>query len=1483
MFGVEDDNTLLDFGAGQEVTPVDSPKEIKQKALHANILSEEMVAPIVQQEYATTGVSDTFRETVAKASEKSTYAAEQALSNALLNVDTPEEAEEYLKAYEEVRNAGNNYHIQTIKKLAEGNPKVRDPNALAKTLEARSVLRNAANLDFEDSTVGSVTAEAASIFIIPSIASTPFFLDNQGDWSNYVLAGNFKVDFQEYKDSLPLQQRNELYRELTANILEFKENTGLDLIVSLEMLDILNPDYANSFQRDLDNVVSAVETIPFVGAFVSGVSKSLKVASKAKYILHQDTVKTDSMLSKVEVAKPESADDLFKAALNDEEISEVTTGVSATELYKSKMYANTVDLEETNDVTWLRDTILTAQEQQTKAFAQGSGIGGINLSTAEQAAQLSSAEKALTGVETAFVKKVITVPSEDGNGMIIKVTLGDDAKGFSSAEQAYRAGTESYSHLGVDGSNVEIFFKGQDGVYQKYVQGKTVPENTEFQARVNIYRDWDTKNLTPYSAKDSIGGEGAGYLASPIQRFANFITRSINVAENKAARNTKLLVDIVKPYTELGKKSKQKVTDLLEDGSDNGYRLSVRDLHEAVNGSGFTTATGKEIKLTPEEAKGVLSHYYFWDTVHLQNNRTMAKDLASKGYWKYSDSLENTFLGKPLEVFKTGVRAYNPKTDEVVELTAETSKKLEESGYKLMSLKDSFSKNDAIVKHLLVKQDKDTTFRTVTRNDKVLEYRKGYASRIYEGDYVVTRVRKIEGGADEVRSVAITSTKADALKAMEELNKGSTDGSVYSYRPTKEKLQAEGKSTYSELESSGLSGRVYQRHRGERLGSVEEGKVKKNFAKLDDPENVIIKSAYTSGNLALHYDTIVSMKSRLMSGFSRYFRGGQFPRTVDDISIPKEGGTTEDYNAAVSLFKYIQDQEGTVRKDLANRVWNSGLGALGDLAGVSTAGVTKDIIATLKAIPHKFFIQAAPLRQLALNSLQALPLSVLSNKYRANPVGLVSDTVYLKTLRGLSDSEKVKAVKKGRYKIAGDYSQEEWVKIAKHLEDSGLYEVISRHDNIDAGLPGIKSSELLEFLDKPFKLGSKYGMELGEELNKTSTFLIALDRYSKKFNVKVSSMTERDFSKIADDATKLALNMNRKDQFDYQQGAISIPLQYVNVFHKQAQMMLGGVNLLDKKERVKYAAALFSLYGASGLGLYNAAVALLPSELPEDVDEALKYGMATVAWNKLASSISGQEENANIANISAAQGTVQSGFDLLYDVVTLNTEGLLEKNAPLMGLLSKFSKNTQIMLKAATMNNDDLAPEDKAAVFVTSLGTMFGTLSTSTKAWLGASMIEGQYFAVDSRGNIIPEIQRGIVTHLLAGATGIESQNLDTWYNLKETKRGIDDKAKEIAAQYSVLLSSVYASANEKDFERGLKTLKAYDAVIKEMPPQYQTAIKSEFGRFLNSVNGKTTVYKMYDYNYMQDKKYADRLESYLKDSTDPASQDILQMIRSQK
>jgi hypothetical protein len=1498
LFGNEEVD-LGTLGTTQVENPK-SEKQINKDAVNASIISGKPIAQVVKQEYETTGESLSYDTIVAEATDKTQGVLVNATNQVLLELDDSVIAEELVKSLRATQQKATNPDVLAISELK------RKSTALAKLEAYDPVLAIKEQLDLEQQTLalvskgfsemsyGEIALELAGLILPPDLVTNPILGDNEGDVLNYVQGGDFRVSMTKHLNSLSLEERKVYLRDVVGkNFKDYYDATGMNLAPMIFGTDIFDPEYEDSWWETLDDVVTGLETVPLVGYLASGVAKVAKTVKAASKVVNIDTVERDSMLAKLEAVAPEKANAVFEQALETPEVSKVLTGVESTEAYLSKIYPNTYNSNTSTDVSWLAEEMVNSYVLQEKAFLRSQGLGGINLSTKEQKAQMDAMKGRVEGVKTAHPKTVTTLVDESGNGMLVKVLIGEKEQGFATKEEAILAAKQSFAHLGVDERNLTVFSRDPStgGRYKPLDGREEVPEKSYYQVEVNLYKDWGTENLTPYSVKDVALGalqEVAGYIVSPIQRFNKHITRSMNLAENYGVKTSAHLVGILEPYTKLSRKSADKVGKILINGSDAEIRYTPQELTRAISGEGLKLKDGSRVNISKEEAMAIQSHYIFADTLHMVNNRVMAKDKANRGYWKYSDNNSNDFFVKPTE-FRTGVRVFNPETDEYINLTKDNLEALQKEGYSLGKLDSPVMEGKVPVDHIIARTKNDNTFRAVKETDSILAYKPGYVSRKYTGDHFVYKVTSVPRGEGKFETVTETVGNVGTKKEGEALAtklQGAKGGEYVRYvtKPSSESLTAEGLEDFSIFDGINSSGRSFQRHRGQRLMGYEDDAATP-YAAVQDVTEVALQNAYTAGRLASHYDALITMKKRFTKGFSEYLPdGGKFPRDINDLKLRVEkGGDKEGLLAARSLHKYIQSQEGALKKDLVTRMWNGGLSTISDAFGIKTPeSITKDPIALLKKIPYKFFIQGAPLRQLALNSMQAVPLAALTARYLANPVGLLYDTSTLRSLRGSSTSAKVAAMKKAKGAFVSKYTPEEWAKISDIFDESGLFEVISKHDNIDSSLESVKTSALVEFIDTPFRLGGKYGMELGEDINKSMTFMVALERYTSQKGLKINDLNSRDWAKISDDTIKLALNMNSKDKFDYQDGGISILMQYVNVFHKQMQMMFGGVGVLNKTERLKYSAGIFALFGGTGYGVYPMVEYFLPEDTDDTVREGIQHGLATVAFNDLAGYYTGEKETVALSGMSAANGNVQSVVGLVTDIVTLDTESLFEKSAPIMGLVNKGLKATDNVIRTLTLNSEQLSPLETTEIILTELGTMVSGLNSAYKGYMGATLLNDRNFGVDAQGNKIPELERALFTHLFEAATGVTSQQTVAYYELREKIFDVKKSAKELAKSYQSILAKV-SKLKENDPERHLKMLSIMDTVmVKRSDPLFQKEFSSAMSRFYKSEDGRVAISNMVEWANSENEGLRKKTIGFLSASEEPWAKDVLQLINGE-
>lgn len=404
---------------------------------------------------------------------------------------------------------------------------------------------------------------------------------------------------------------------------------------------------------------------------------------------------------------------------------------------------------------------------------------------------------------------------------------------------------------------------------------------------------------------------------------------------------------------------------------------------------------------------------------------------------------------------------------------------------------------------------------------------------------------------------------------------------------------------------------------------------------------------------------------------------------------------------------------------------------------------------------------------------------------------------------------------------------------------SGMYDsVVSANGELSAyhkALPMQRSmigrawEKVVETGQLPFKIGELANMRI--------SFATAYERW-RDLN-KGKKLDQEAIDSILQRAENYRLNMSRANKAEFQKGLLSIPTQFMQVYTKYIETVLGSQ--FTTKEKFSLMAGQMAFFGAAGVPFADRMFtwSLEQSGVgPEDVTEeemiAARRGFIGYLFNDAL------DTNALVT------GRVAIAADLVDNIIDFATEPkdmgqiILGPTATTAdGLLNL----TQSIMNAAHISvfAEDVGDEG-LALLAAEIATNVATLpSSGANLWKARIMAKSQPFF--SKGGQPYWLNRPHIRDILMQSFGFSNQDLADSFELLEAQGfGKGNKTAKEEAVGLVLNSYVRRIQIADDDE--LKKQKAYDFMVHSVLSTFESAqdrkdIMSEVNRRLRSPVGK--------------------------------------------
>jgi hypothetical protein len=938
-------------------------------------------------------------------------------------------------------------------------------------------------------------------------------------------------------------------------------------------------------------------------------------------------VEHSSIISTTKQTNPDLSKELATSAIQDGNVAEKLSGTTKEGVYQTtELPRGDLDFKYVSGLSSSLKEHAEALRRSADDIMRTSADTGARTSVEQQFKEVKKLNKQANKISVPYGDSAVKVERVDGEDymfMSIPIARGDGS-GFNSASAALESAVSSGRKFGVIEDEVEILRRdpltNDYNLLSKEEKELAIANNLpgDYVANIRSYQRYSTKGQALKDAVSNrpvldkiltVGGKNySGFVVDAANHFNKFISGALGRATDvTSGTSTKLLRLVEKDFINLGNDSKIKVWDAVNKGNQKGKYFTEQELV-------------KDFGMNQKEVQATYSVYRFWDTLWQMDNRTLARNLNSKGYHIISKD-DTVLFGKPEKIKDGKVKyAYDLSSGKMVKVGADN-----EFVYKL---KKPLKVDGQVYKRVV--GDLSTHSRLVRETDQVLARRQGYVKRIYDNDYIVDRViRGSDGSIKSRESVAA----GNSVRSAETWISNQKDGAEYQWRRAKE------------LTSEGRFGGGYERSRsvekfrGEGLQGIE--RTEPDLADIENPIDSMVQAAITTANGAVLYDTLKTIKGT----FLRQYGLQKFPVAENAPELTNLTKNGKDVSGeAKAFYNYISNMENRANSGIVQEVYRDilfnaaelleGSSKMVKLSGMTADQFRKlakvDPVQAMKTLPHMLFIASAPIRQLVLQHSQLIQLSVLTKRY-ANPLNLVKDIHAIRSLVAAADDTKafdktIKALAKSTKR-----SEAEVRSLYKSWKDSGLAESIDSHQFIEANL-SLVGKEAYNTAGQAWsnrakrtftaipKYGQKYGFDVGEMNNLIGSFLVAAER--KKGKVDLNTTAGR--SEIADDARKLSWNFNNAGKMDYQYGALSLPTMYAQVPHKAVLNMIAGSGTLTKEERLRVVAMNFTLFGSTAFGI-DSLLDSFDDSLDDTTRSLLQDGLTNIALNSLFDTLSGEE------------------------------------------------------------------------------------------------------------------------------------------------------------------------------------------------------------------------------------------------------------------
>lgn len=715
---------------------------------------------------------------------------------------------------------------------------------------------------------------------------------------------------------------------------------------------------------------------------------------------------------------------------------------------------------------------------------------------------------------------------------------------------------------------------------------------------------------------------------APNMKFGDDLYGAVQAATNADARINRLYNDLYLPYYKLNSKSKQRVSQVFAWAEEEAQRIGDDiPLYDIL--TEFPDLTRKEIE-------GIVSVRVGMDSQLAVLNRRVWREYKALDYRtaKPKGADGEVYHGKILEGDElTPGPVYDPVSGDIVQLTAKQAKQLDGTNIKIMKLPEAMDIPGTGGAHRYTRVIVSPETHDVgALADDILPRYPGYRYRFYEDPWMLVK-RQGNSVIDGVRQAAVVETAfrtaGSRLEADNFLNRafikttdrdGKTiwiDEDGYEYDAIPARSLSATDAALKERQVLRWEGRLFFDERNRTALKSVNG----NPAEIMDFTKALERGTSLSTRMNTHEDVLRSLRQALYGEYKlpelenvhiahkdiniiiKDLNDGLLDAT-GDLALQKR------YREAISVAKYIRAQEGmdvdirwfrgqVMRAALWVDRMASNLGFKpGKMSSVEKWALKADPLKAMRSTAFGAFMVLRPGRQLVLQMMQPLFLTGIDPAYVLTGKGFL-DSILLRT--AFSQLRNVDYIPDGmsiatRAKLMG-LSKKELIRLVDKLDKSGTIDVVDMHSFSGGtrrwqqlqphdGSVGSRIGYGLKYAgSRVFNTLKSVGFDLGEEVNKLGTFMIATRRVMKNKQYKsVLNLTDEDWKVVYRDTEQLSFAMTKAGSFGYQSGWKSVPTQFLAFTHKAMLTVLGQNPAIQGKNLVKVWGGLLALYGADMFG-----------------------------------------------------------------------------------------------------------------------------------------------------------------------------------------------------------------------------------------------------------------------------------------------------------
>lgn len=811
-------------------------------------------------------------------------------------------------------------------------------------------------------------------------------------------------------------------------------------------------------------------------------------------------------------------------------------------------------------------------------------------------------------------------------------------------------------------------------------------------------------------------------VAPPNARFAPEIYNPVLDNFLGSQEFSRVLEEGFKPFSKLTKESQAKVHGMFE-----WYE------HKAMTSGNIPTLNDLRLEfpdVTDKELRGFFSVEGTMKALYSEFNTRLYNDLSAQGFRTFISTTDQTLSPMHLKPFTKDEalrelasvkEAWDPVNQQAVKLTRKDIGDMYDNGTgKLTESKVTVvdpENTKASFTHQVIPIQQG--IQEVPLHRQVLDFRPGYYPRIYKDNYAV--IKTTRGATKNGLPINVKGDYTDRVGNLDQVVFFAPTRAAAEFRINKLNQAAKEGEEYVVTQLDALSGRqrtaaTYDVLKTENRVFYDDRNItrRKNVygkpAQIEGPVEALDRTVRTASNQFALEDLVRVNKERFFKTYQKFFdmeavRANKLDeRDISEV-LRQEIRASNDPQAAEALhyWNYIRSIGG-YNSDVIRAIRSKYLQIAEPLdRALRKLGVKDEKVAfakladsqplqKLRSLTFLRFMVLHPGRQLLLQSAQGLMLAPLEPLYFASGA-IMKDLMSMRSalwfathpvLKGKAITREIST----QAKLFGT-DIEGMRALSKAVNDSGLFQSVSVHSHAGGTTAAQKVTQgrVRKAASAAREAFQKIGFNAGERNNLTFSYLVALKKYlnrTGRTKMDLKNLSKDDWDRITAQASNYALGMVRPNNYQWQNGILALPTQFMSFQVKYFMAMLGKNPAFNAREVAALWAGAGFLWGSNVLGLRDPVINFLAeNDIPQDniLVDILVDGFADYALNTLGRNLNEQwgdlpvgealapgspvpftiaetakalfQEPTLLAALGPSEDTVNSAYNYIWDMAVL--------------------------------------------------------------------------------------------------------------------------------------------------------------------------------------------------------------------------------------